>query len=475
MSELRQRVSSKSGFAAAQKDMVAWRAEPAAPRLGGLKRPRGATVPRGGKLSDFAKLIGQPSAPPESSGVDIDDLLKAAVRPYIVKAKDPAQAVLLASVDKALAATMRKVLHHPDFQILESLWRSIDLLTRRLETSTQLQIVLYDVSAEEFAADLSSQDELEETGLYKLLVEQPSVDANQGPLSALIGNYMFDHTPPQAELLGRFAKIAAQCNAPFISAINPDFLKTKPEDIHPLIREAWDGLAGLDEAKYIALATPRFLLRQPYGDRTDPIDSFDDFEEFTPQAGLKGFLWGNPAILAGLFLAQTYAKQGAKMNLGSIMSAGEIPYYFYVDADGDQTALPSTELLMSERVAALVRGQHFLPMLSIKGRPEVRLGGFNSLAGPAVVGRWPDPVGNVIKEEPAEEEEAEAEGEEGAGDDGEASADGSEESGGDADLDNLMASLDDTPAEEGSGRRRPTTRRPRKAARARWIPSWRSC
>src|SRR5258706_8562024 len=41
MSELRQRLTSKSGFAAAQKEMVAWRAEPAPPRLGGLRRPRG--------------------------------------------------------------------------------------------------------------------------------------------------------------------------------------------------------------------------------------------------------------------------------------------------------------------------------------------------------------------------------------------------------------------------------------------------
>jgi type VI secretion system ImpB/VipA family protein len=443
MSDLRQRVTSKSGFASAQKEMVAWRAEPGVPHRGSLRRPRGATVPRGGKLSDFAKLIGQPSAPPDAVDIAIDDLLKSIVRPYIVKAKDPAQAALLGSLDKALASTMRKILHHPDFQILESLWRSIDMLTRRLETNTQLQIVLYDVSAEELAADLSSQDQLEETGLYKLLVEQPSVDANQGALAALVGNYMFDHTPPQAELLGRVAKIAAQANAPFISAINPDFLGTKPEDVHPLIREAWDGLSALDEAKYIALVTPRFLLRQPYGDRTDSIDSFE-FEEFTPQSGLKGMLWGNPAIIAGLLLGLTFSKQAAKMNLGSIMSVNEIPYYFYVDADGDQTALPSTERLMSERVASIVRSQHFLPLLSIKGRPEVRLGGFNSLAGPAIAGRWPEPTGNVIpkKAEPEAEEEA-AEGEEGA--------EGSEDSGDSSDdLDSLMSSLDDTPSEEAT-------------------------
>ncbi|HZS84171.1 MAG TPA: type VI secretion system contractile sheath large subunit [Stellaceae bacterium] len=453
MADLRRRLTSKSGFAAAAKEMVAWRAEPAPRSHAGHRRPRGATVPRGGKLSDFAKLIGQPSAPRDHVDIAVEDLLKSVVRPYIVKAKDPQQAALLASLDKALAATMRKVLHHPDFQILESLWRSVDLLTRRIETSTQLQIVLYDVSAEEFAADLSSRDSLEETGLFKLLVEQPALDAGQGALAAMIGAYVFDQTPPQAELLGRMAKLAAEANAPFISAISPDFLQTAPADVHPLITAAWDGLRGLDEARYLALVTPRFLLRQPYGERTDPIDSFDDFEEFTPQTGLKGMLWGNPAFMAGLMLAQTFAKQGAKMNLGTVLTAGDIPYYFYVDEEGDQTALPCTERLMSERVAARVKSEHFIPLLSIKGRPEVRLGGFTSLAGVPLAGRWPEPTGAVFTpktapaaegeaEAPAEGEEAPAEGEEAAADSG----DGGESA--DSNLDELMASLDDTPAEE---------------------------
>ena len=70
----------------------------------------------------------------------------------------------------------------------------------------------------------------------------------------------------------------------------------------------------------------------------------------------------------------------AALIFGSIMAVDDIPYYFYVDDEGDQTALPCTERLISERTATLVRGQGFLPLLSIKGRPEVRLGGFNSLA-----------------------------------------------------------------------------------------------
>jgi type VI secretion system protein ImpC len=59
---------------------------------------------------------------------------------------------------------MRTVLHHSEFQNLEALWRGMDMLLRRIETGPSLQVLLVDVSAEEFAADLSSASDLSETG-----------------------------------------------------------------------------------------------------------------------------------------------------------------------------------------------------------------------------------------------------------------------------------------------------------------------
>ena len=101
---------------------------------------------------------------------------------------------------------MRRVLHHPDFQAAEAIWRGVEFLVRRIETGARMEIVLYDVSAEELAADLAATDALEETGLYGMLVEQPALDAHQGPLSAIIGLYGFELTPPHADLLGRVAQ-----------------------------------------------------------------------------------------------------------------------------------------------------------------------------------------------------------------------------------------------------------------------------
>jgi type VI secretion system protein ImpC len=230
---------------------------------------------------------------------------------------------------------------------------------------------------------------LEESGLYRLLVEQPATDQRLGPLSVLVGNYVFDQTPPHAELLGRIGKVAAAAQAPFIAGISPECLITqKPEDVHPLIAESWNALRQTPQASYLGLTVPRFMLRWPYGRKTEPIESFQ-FEEFTPAEGLRSMLWANGSILAGLLLGKTFSDQGlARMELGSIMSIGDVPFYYYTDADGDQVALPSTERSVSERAAAHVITQHFMPVVCIRGRPEVRLGSFNSLAGTLLAGPW---------------------------------------------------------------------------------------
>jgi hypothetical protein len=250
-----------------------------------------------------------------------------------------------------------------------------------------MEIVLFDVSAEEFAADIAATDALEETGLYGMLVEQPALDAAQGRLSAIIGLYGFELAPPHADLLGRVARIAAAARAPFVAGIDPDALKTRFHDQHPLIKDAWSALHGLPEAAYLGLAAPRFLLRPPYGRKSDPIDAFS-FEEFTPQGGLGAMLWGHPALLSGLLLAENWLQQGKAMRLGTVMGVGEMPYFVYAGADGDQVALPCTERLYTEREAVQVAAYRVMPLLSLRGRPEVRLGGFTSLAGGTLAGFW---------------------------------------------------------------------------------------
>src|SRR6202000_2676457 len=96
----------------------------------------------------------------------------------------------------------------------------------------------------------------------------------------------------------------------------------------------------------------------------------------------------HPALLFANRAVTSWKREGAKMKLGSQAVVGELPVYVYNDADGDQIALACTERLFSERVAGQIATTGVNPIVALRGRPEVRVGGFNSVAGSLLAGRW---------------------------------------------------------------------------------------
>jgi type VI secretion system protein ImpC len=370
LADLRKRLNNTSTFAKAAAEVQSWAGGKRVSRSG-RRRSRSGAPAAGAKLSDFARLVGV--APDVLTDGPVDALLKRIVGPFVVKAPDPKKDALIATVDKALSDAMRAVLHQSEFQNLESLWRGMDMLLRRLETGPMLQVLLVDVSAEEFAADLSSTDDLSETGLYSMLVDKPSHEKNGG-VSLICGLYQFEATPPHAELLGRMAKIAAKAGAPFVTSMACDEFMQPKKALHPLVAEAMSELRGLPEASHLVLLAPRFMLRHPYGKRSDPIGVFD-FEEFTAGDGLRGMLWGHPAIVAACLLAAP---------TGKTLSIGDLPFHFFVDADGDQIALPCTERLINTDAAGRLRQQGLIALMAHKGQPELRLAGLDAVAGNAL-------------------------------------------------------------------------------------------
>ncbi len=386
---LKQQLGSGATADSALRALKAWGAEFSTPITPPKRSSAATAVPADRRLSAFQQLIGDTSAS-LSQASPVEDLLARIIGPYVVAAEDPEVTGMKAAVDAALSSAMRLVLHHPEFQALESQWRALDFLARRIETDDGLELVLYDISAEELAADLAGAgaEDLADCGLLQLLTGEPLEEENgRGGYSALIGMYTFEETPPHAELLGRIARLAAHVDAPFFAAIAPGFIDTKKTDRPPLVARAWETLRAMPEAGYLGLATPRFLLRHPYGARSDPIYAFP-FEEFTMQAGLSGMLWANPVLLIATLLAKSWTEGGAQMSLGGAMSLGDIPFHYVDDAYGDQIALPCTERNLTTSTMETVITRGLMPVLSLKGQDTVRLGSFQSLAGQEILGRW---------------------------------------------------------------------------------------
>jgi len=379
LASLRKRLNNTAQFNAAAAEVTAW-AENAGPTASSLARraaSRGSAPARGAKLGDFARLTGRASVTADDEA-SVGGLLQRVVGPFVHAAASPKKDDLVAAVDAGLSDAMRALLHHPDFQTAESLWRGADFLLRRLETGHQLQVHLIDVSAEELAADLSSVSDLAESGLYKLLVDTPAQEADGG-YAYVAGCYQFEATPPHAELLGRAAQVASHAGATLLIGIATDPFTDRKEPPHRLVREAFDALRELPAASFLGLLGPRFLLRHPYGKKSDPISTFA-FEEFSREAGLRGMLWGHPALLALCVLARA----------GAPLTIDDLPFHYYVDEDGDTAALPCTDRLISTQTAALLRGFGINAVMAHKGEGLARFNGLEAVNGDGMS------AGNVV-------------------------------------------------------------------------------
>jgi type VI secretion system protein ImpC len=328
-----------------------------------------------------------------------DHFLNQIVKPHLVPDIEPQQTEMLDAVDAATSELMQRILHHRDFQAIESAWRAVYFLVSRLETNEQLKLYLLDISKAELAADLKATDNLRSTGIYKLLVEQTVETFGGEPWAVLAGNYTFDHSHEDAELLGRIAKIAKAAGAPFITAANDTVLGCKslaktpnPDDWQKLPdaeeREAWEALRKHPDAAYLGLALPRFLLRLPYGADTDPTEQFK-FEEMPSEPDHHDYVWGNPCFACVYMLAKAFSHDGWNLMPGIIQDIEGLPLYLYKE-EGESRVKPCAEVVLTERAAEIILDKGLMPLLCFRNQDIIRLARFQSIADPltSLAGRW---------------------------------------------------------------------------------------
>jgi type VI secretion system protein ImpC len=405
--EVRLRLKDPATFAAAAEDLGV-RLEPqAATKTNGPPASAGAIASNlvqdrpGGLLEEIVERAGggeregRPSRAPDV----LQEFVRRVTEPHLVEASDPRQEELLRMIDRALSAQMQALLHVPAYQSLEAAWRSMFFLVRRSETGSQLKLYLIDISKEDLAADLISSQDLRATGAYKLFVEKTVGTPGAEPWSLIVGNYTFGPQREDAELLGRLAKIARSARAPFIAAASPRLLGCASIADAPHPRDwritptadaaaAWESLRRLPEASSIGLAMPRFLLRLPYGKKTDAIESFD-FEEMPEGSSHEDYLWGNPAFACALLLAQSFSEYGWEMRPGVHAQIEGLPLHVY-EQDGESELKPCAEALLTDEAAERILENGLMPLASMKGRDAVRVVKFQSVAEPfrVLAGRW---------------------------------------------------------------------------------------
>ena len=398
--QLRDSLSDPASFGAAAEEIRSWNREKAKP-----KGEESQEAPKSASGGDdvVGDLLAAHANRPRAAGFpgskEWDSFLNRIVEPHLAPGDDPQQTALVATVDQTISVWMREVLHYEDFQALEAAWRGLDFLLRRLETDSELQVFLLDLSKEELSADLRSAEDLRATATHRLLVEETVETLGGEPWALFAGNYTFEATVADAALLSRFGKIARAANAPFLAAASSRLLGCESLSETPDPEnwnlgddsgsgEIWEAVRGLPESSFLGLALPRFLLRLPYGRETDPTETFS-FEELSTGARHEEYLWGNPAFLCADLIGRSFSENGWMLRLGAFRDVEGLPLHVF-QKEGEAQIKPCAETLLTDQAAERILERGLMPILSARGRDTVRLARFQSLRSPsgALLGRW---------------------------------------------------------------------------------------
>ncbi|MDQ8000702.1 MAG: type VI secretion system contractile sheath large subunit [Pseudomonadota bacterium] len=355
--------------------------------------------------SDFASLLQKefkPRSDEAKSAVEqaVQTLAQQALSQTQLIGKDVTKSIeaMIAAIDAKLTEQINRIIHHPDYQKLESAWRGLHYMVNNTETDEHLKIRVMDISKQELAKNLKKFKGAawDQSPMFKKIYEQEYGQFGGEPFGAIVGDYHFDQSPPDVEMLGEMAKIAASAHAPFITGASPNLMQMEswqelanPRDLTKIFLTpeyaGWRSLRESDDSKYLGLCMPRFLARTPYGANTNPVEEFD-FEEDTAGADHSKYAWANAAYAMATNINRSYKLYGWGSRIRGIESGGAVenlPLHTFPSDDGGVDQKCPTEIAISDRREAELSKAGLLSLIHRKNSDFAAFIGAQSLHKPA--------------------------------------------------------------------------------------------
>src|SRR3954454_21729900 len=304
---------------------------------------------------------------------------------------------IIAQLDKKLTEQVNLILHHPDFQKLEGAWRGLHYLVNNTETDEMLKIRFMNISKQDLGKTLKRYKGTawEQSPLFKKIYEAEYGQFGGEPFGCLVGDYYFDQTPPDTELLGEMAQVSAAAHMPFIAGTSPTIMQmsswqelANPRDLTKIFTTpeyaAWRSLRESEDSRYLGLAMPRYLSRLPYGAKTNPVEDFA-FEEDTGAADHSRYTWSNAAYAMATNINRSFKLYGWCSRIRGVESGGAVeglPVHTFPTDDGGVDMKCPTEIAISDRREAELAKNGFMPLLHRKNSDFAAFIGAQSVQKP---------------------------------------------------------------------------------------------
>jgi type VI secretion system protein ImpC len=305
---------------------------------------------------------------------------------------------IIAEIDRKLTEQVNLILHHEDFQKLEGSWRGLHHLVSNTETDEMLKIRVLNISKKDVGKTLKKFKGAawDQSPLFKKLYEEEFGTPGGEPYGCIVGDYYFDHTPPDVEILSGMAQIASAAHAPFISGTSPGVMNmeswqelSNPRDLTKIFGTAeyapWRSLRDSEDAKYLALAMPRTLARLPYGAKTSPVEEFA-FEEDTAGSDHNRYTWSNAAYAMAVNVNRAFKNYGWCSQIRGVESGGMVeglPVHTFPTDDGGVDMKCPTEIAITDRREAELAKNGFMPLSHWKNTDYAVFVGAQSVHNPA--------------------------------------------------------------------------------------------
>jgi type VI secretion system protein ImpC len=305
---------------------------------------------------------------------------------------------MIAEIDRKLSSQVDAIMHHPTFQKIESAWRGLKFAVDRTNFRENIKFELLNVSKEDLLNDFEDAPEVTKSGLYKSVYTAEYGTFGGKPVGAMIANYDFGPGPQDVKLLQYVASVGAMAHAPFIAAAGPQFFGQDSflglpnlKDLKSIFEGPqyikWNSFRESEDARYVGLTLPRFLLRLPYHPENNPVKAFTYTEDVSKNH--ENYLWGNTAFTFATRLTDSFAKYRWCPNIIGPTSGGaveDLPVHTFEALGEIATKIP-TEVLISERREFELAEEGFIGLTMRKGSDNACFFSANSCQKPKYYGQ----------------------------------------------------------------------------------------
>jgi type VI secretion system protein ImpC len=363
-----------------------------------------ATEAQPAEISEFDALLTKEFKPKSTQA---QEAIQSAVRTLAAQALQGAQLIspdvlrtveaMITELDRKLSEQINLIIHHEDFKALEGAWRGLHHLVTNTEVDEFLKIRILNISKKDVGRTVRSFKGVawDQSPLFKKLYEEEYGTPGGSPYGVLIGDYHFDHSAPDVEILNGMGQIAAAAHAPFIAGAAPTLMNmeswqelSNPRDLTKIFQTPeyapWRSLRAAENSRYIGLAMPRFLSRLPYDPKNNPIEEFA-FEEDTSSGDHSKYVWSNSAYAMGTNITRAFKLYGWCSRIRGVESGGmldSLPCHTFPTDDGGIDMKCPTEIAITDRREAELAKAGMMPLSHWKNTDYAVFIGAQSLQKP---------------------------------------------------------------------------------------------